>query len=107
MTDEYGRNITYLRLSVTDLCNLRCLYCMPEKGIPQLSHEKILRVEECVEIARAAISLGIHKIRITGGEPLIRRGILDAGSPQLGFIILTGYAHGHRGVNVEVLIEVV
>ena len=77
MTDEYGRNITYLRLSVTDLCNLRCLYCMPEKGIPQLSHEKILRVEECVEIARAAISLGMHKIRITGGEPLIRRGILD------------------------------
>lgn len=77
MRDDYGRTIDYLRLSVTDKCNLRCQYCMPEAGVPALEHASILRVEECVAIAQAAVSLGITKIRITGGEPLVRRGILD------------------------------
>lgn len=77
MKDSYGRNINYLRISVTDLCNLRCKYCMPEKGIPKVCHKDILSVEEIVEISRVFVSLGVDKIRLTGGEPLVRKGILD------------------------------
>jgi len=77
MIDEYGRNIDYLRISVTDLCNLRCVYCMPEEGVCQMRHEDILSVEEIEEIARAAAELGVKKIRLTGGEPLVRKGILE------------------------------
>ena len=77
MLDAYGRAIDYLRLSVTDLCDLRCIYCMPESGVPHLPHSNILRVEECIDIAKTAVELGIRKIRITGGEPLVRRGILE------------------------------
>ena len=77
MIDNYGRNIDYLRISVTDLCNLRCVYCMPEEGVPKLRHEDILSVEEIEEIAMAAAELGVRKIRLTGGEPLVRRGIMD------------------------------
>ena len=76
MTDNYGRTIEYLRLSVTDLCNLRCLYCMNEDGVAKRAHSDILSIEELTEIARAAHELGISKIRLTGGEPLIRRGIV-------------------------------
>lgn len=75
--DLFGRNINYLRISVTDLCNLRCRYCMPEEGIPKVSHKDILTVEEIGEIARIFVKLGVNKIRLTGGEPLVRRGILD------------------------------
>lgn len=77
MLDGCGRTIDYLRLSVTDLCNYRCRYCMPPDGVKKLPHEEILSVEECVEIGRAAVACGVEKIRLTGGEPLIRRGILD------------------------------
>ena len=77
MKDAYGRQIDYLRLSVTDLCNYRCQYCMPTGGIAKRPHGDILSVEECVEIARAAVRCGVKKIRLTGGEPLVRRGILD------------------------------
>lgn len=77
MKDLFGRNISYLRISVTDLCNLRCKYCMPEEGICKTNHKDILSVEEIVEIARVFEGLGIKKIRITGGEPLIRKGIVD------------------------------
>jgi len=73
LIDPYQRRIDYLRLSVTDRCNLRCLYCMPSTGVPFLPHEDILRYEELERIARIAISLGITKIRLTGGEPLVRR----------------------------------
>ena len=76
MVDAHGRAIDYLRLSVTDLCDLRCVYCMPEAGVPHLPHSSILRVEECIDIAKTAVELGIRKIRITGGEPLVRRGCL-------------------------------
>jgi cyclic pyranopterin phosphate synthase len=75
MKDRFGREITYLRISVTDRCNLRCVYCMPEEGIPALSHDQILRFEEIAEVARAAVSMGVFKIRLTGGEPLVRRGV--------------------------------
>lgn len=77
MKDYYGREITYLRISVTDRCNLRCIYCMPGEGIAKQSHCDILSLEEIAEIAREAVGLGIRKIRITGGEPLVRRGILS------------------------------
>ena len=75
MKDRYGRTIKYLRLSVTDLCNCRCVYCMGENGVPRLPHSAILSFEEMEEIVRAAVSLGVTKVRLTGGEPLVRRGI--------------------------------
>lgn len=77
MRDSYSRNITYLRLSVTDLCSLRCRYCMPADGVPKRDHADICSVEELVEITRAAADCGVSKVRLTGGEPLVRRGILD------------------------------
>ena len=77
LADRSGRKINYLRLSVTDRCNMRCIYCMPADGIAKLGHAEILSYEQLLEIAAAAVSLGIEKIRVTGGEPLIRAGILD------------------------------
>ena len=77
MKDGYGRDIYYLRLSVTDLCNLRCVYCMPAGGVEKRRHEDVLTVEELEEIARSAGRCGIRKIRLTGGGPLGRRGIVD------------------------------
>ncbi len=75
--DLYQRPIDYLRISVTDRCNLRCVYCMPEEGVPQCSHNDVLRYEEIVRVVRAAAALGICKIRLTGGEPLTRLGLVD------------------------------
>ncbi len=77
MIDKYNRKINYLRLSVTDRCNLRCKYCMPETGISKKEHSNILRHEEMIEIIQTAAKLGIEKIRLTGGEPLIRNGIIN------------------------------
>lgn len=77
MTDQYGRNVTYLRLSVTDRCNLRCRYCMPEEGICKKDHSEMLTEDEMVMAAEAAASLGITKFRITGGEPLVKKNILS------------------------------
>ena len=77
MKDSFGRSVDYLRLSVTDLCNYRCRYCMPEKGVQKKAHSDVLSIEEYVEIAETAVSLGVKKIRLTGGEPLIRRGLLE------------------------------
>ncbi len=76
MKDRFGRKIEYLRLSVTDRCNLRCIYCMAEDGVCKLRHGDILSIEELTEIAAASYDLGIRKIRLTGGEPLVRKGIL-------------------------------
>lgn len=75
--DAYNRPIQYLRVSVTDRCNLRCIYCMPPQGIPWRPHADILRYEEIETVVRAAAELGIHKVRLTGGEPLARAGIVD------------------------------
>ena len=77
MLDQYGRSITYLRLSVTDHCNLRCRYCMPEEGVTQKRHEEMLTEEEMIAAVRAAASLGVTKLRVTGGEPLVKRNILS------------------------------
>jgi len=75
MLDEFGRTIDYLRISVTDRCNLRCVYCMPEEGVEALSHTDILSYEETLRLAKLFSELGITSIRLTGGEPLVRRGI--------------------------------
>ena len=72
MKDRYEREITYLRLSITELCNLRCRYCMPAEGVPKRTHEEMLSEEEMIRAVEAAASLGIAKIRITGGEPLVK-----------------------------------
>jgi len=75
LSDSFQRPINYLRISVTDRCNLRCVYCMPLSGVSTLAHEGILRYEEINTIARAAAEMGIDKIRLTGGEPLVRAGL--------------------------------
>ena len=77
LCDSFQRGISYLRISVTDRCNLRCVYCMPPEGIPLVSHDDILSFEEILLIVRASVELGIDKIRITGGEPLVRTGVAD------------------------------
>ena len=77
MIDTYGREIRYLRLSVTERCNLRCRYCMPEDGICKKRHEEMLTQEETISAIRAAASLGLSKLRITGGEPLVKPNIVD------------------------------
>ena len=76
LIDKYGRKIEYLRISVIDRCNLSCIYCMPKGGIVHKHPKELLSFEEIVEIVKAAVKLGIHKIRLTGGEPLIRRNII-------------------------------
>jgi len=77
LIDRFDRRINYLRISLTDRCNLRCIYCMPPEGERKLRHKDILRYEELLRIARIAIKLGINKIRLTGGEPLVRKGIQE------------------------------
>jgi GTP 3',8-cyclase len=77
MYDRFNRRINYLRVSVTDRCNLRCTYCMPEEGIRLLDHKDILSFEEIVNVIKTSVALGITKVRITGGEPLVRKGIVD------------------------------
>ena len=77
MKDRYGRTIEYMRVSVTDRCNLRCIYCMPADGVPRVSHCDILTFDEITRICRIAVALGISRIKLTGGEPLVRRGLPD------------------------------
>lgn len=94
MLDKKGRNIEYLRVSLTDRCNLRCIYCMPEKGIDKKCHEEILRFEEVEKVITACAALGIKKVRFTGGEPLVMKGIdklikHTASMPDINDISLT------------------
>ncbi|MCU4163281.1 GTP 3',8-cyclase MoaA [Carboxylicivirga caseinilyticus] len=77
MLDPYNRHITYLRISVTDRCNLRCRYCMPEEGVDLMAHEDILRFEEIEQLVKLSVDNGVTKIRLTGGEPLVRKGIVE------------------------------
>ncbi len=77
MFDNYNRRISYLRVSVTDRCNLRCTYCMPCEGVKLLDHSDILTFEEITSTVKAGVALGIEKVRLTGGEPLVRKGIVD------------------------------
>ena len=86
LTDRYQREIEYLRISVTDKCNMRCRYCMPEEGVEIKSHQQMLRWEEIHRMVKAFADLGVAKVRITGGEPLVRKGLTDfiAGLGSLG-----------------------
>ena len=77
MLDQYKRNINYMRISVTELCNLRCRYCMPAEGICKKEHEEMLSEDELIQAVEVAVSLGITKLRITGGEPLVKRNIIS------------------------------
>ncbi|MDD2310178.1 MAG: GTP 3',8-cyclase MoaA [Desulfuromonadaceae bacterium] len=94
LRDTFGRRINYLRLSVTDRCNMRCFYCMPAEGIQDVGHDAVLSYEELQLIAESAVGLGIEKIRITGGEPTVRAGIVEflaklAAIPGLRHLALT------------------
>jgi len=94
MFDSYGRDVHYLRISVTDRCNLRCTYCMPEEGVAFVPHERIMSLERIALVARAAAGLGFDKVRLTGGEPLVRKGIADlvsmiAGIPGIKTLSMT------------------
>lgn len=75
LTDRYQRHLNYLRVSITDRCNLRCVYCVPGAPLPKLNHQEILRYEEILRVVRVGAKLGINKVRITGGEPLVRKGV--------------------------------
>jgi GTP 3',8-cyclase len=75
--DSFRRPLSYLRVSVTDRCNLRCSYCMPADGVPDIPHDQVLSLEEIAGAVRVAVGLGFTKIRLTGGEPLVRKGIID------------------------------
>ena len=77
MLDQFGRNIRYLRVSVTDRCNLRCRYCMPEEGVEWVDHSAILTYEQIIRLVRLSASLGVEKVRLTGGEPLVRKGLAN------------------------------
>ena len=77
MIDRLGRDITYLRISLTDKCNLRCRYCMPEEGVCRRSHHEMMNEDEIVTAVEVAASLGIHKIRLTGGEPLVKKNVVS------------------------------
>lgn len=77
MIDKHGRNISYLRISLTDKCNLRCRYCMPEEGVCKRDHREMMTEEELITAVKVAASLGITKIRLTGGEPLVKRNIVS------------------------------
>jgi cyclic pyranopterin phosphate synthase len=96
--DSFARPINYLRISVTDRCNLRCIYCMPAEGIPLLTHQDILSFEEIQRIVRVAAELGIYKVRLTGGEPLARAGLphlvrMIAAIPKIDDISMTTNGH--------------
>jgi len=116
--DGYHRKIDYLRLSITDRCNLRCVYCMPPEGVPNLQHDDILRYEEILRIVRLAVAIGISKVRVTGGEPLVRKGAVQlirdiAQTPGISSLSMTTnglllgprgaalYASGLRRINVS------
>lgn len=77
MLDRFNRKINYLRISVTDRCNLRCTYCMPECGVDLIRHQDVLSFEEILEVVKVSVGFGVDKIRLTGGEPLVRKGIVD------------------------------
>lgn len=105
LLDAYGRQVDYLRLSITDRCNLRCVYCMPPSGVPRKPVSEILSYDELIRTAQAAVSLGVRKVRITGGEPLVRRGVVGfirrlAGIEGLSDLCMTTNGIGLRDLAV-------
>ncbi|MEE9161918.1 MAG: GTP 3',8-cyclase MoaA [Candidatus Neomarinimicrobiota bacterium] len=113
LIDNFGRRIDYLRLAVTDRCNLRCRYCMPAQGIPKAPQDEILTWEELERLCRVMISLGVCKVRITGGEPLLRQGLIPflgrlgclPSAPEIGITtnatLLSRHLHGLRRAGVR------
>ena len=118
LTDRYQRPIDYLRVSITDRCDLRCIYCTPLGGAPKLAHDDILTYEEFLHLIQVSMDLGITKVRLTGGEPLVRKGVTDfcrrlAGLPGLQSLSLTTngvmleelaqdlYSAGIRRINIS------
>lgn len=98
MVDGIGRTIEYLRISLTDRCNLRCVYCMPEDGVPTLPHGEILRYEELLRLVRVLAGLGVKHLRLTGGEPTVRRGWLDFAAKLHGIPGVESVAMTSNGV---------
>ncbi len=96
MKDNFGRDINYLRISITDKCNLRCKYCMPEEGISKVKHEDVMTIDEYLSVAKVFKNLGISKIRITGGEPLVKKGVIDliSGFKKIGIEEITMTTNG-------------
>ncbi|MCD6287640.1 MAG: GTP 3',8-cyclase MoaA [Candidatus Hydrogenedentes bacterium] len=113
LVDGFGRTIDYLRVSVTDFCNLRCRYCMPETGVEPMRHDELLTFEEIQEVVRYAAEFGFRKVRITGGEPLIRRDIvtlvkmiadvpgIDTLAMTTNGTLLSEYAENLRGAGLD------
>ena len=98
MIDSHGRKIHYARISITDRCNLRCRYCMPEEGVTKKDCGEILRIEELAEIASVLVELGIDKIRLSGGEPLVRKGVLTLAEDIGSLPGLTDFAITTNGI---------
>lgn len=98
MYDCFKRNINYLRISVTDRCNLRCTYCMPAEGIKMLSHADILSFDEILAVVEHGVKLGVNKVRITGGEPLVRKGVVSLISQIAQFKEITDLAMTTNGI---------
>lgn len=113
LIDRFGRRHTYLRISVTDRCNLRCTYCMPEEGIALASHSDLLTFEEISRVLQIFAEMGINKVRLTGGEPLLRKGLPNlissisqtSGIDKVGLttngILLTDYAEPLRNAGLK------
>ena len=101
MTDGYGRKIEYLRISVTDACNLRCTYCMPENGMKSCPCKSAMSADEFIEIATAAAELGMRKLRITGGEPLVRGVYLVTDGTPLAPVAEDLYKAGIHRINIS------
>ena len=101
MFDSYSRSINYLRVSITDRCNLRCVYCMPEDGIRLINHEEIISYEEILEVIREGIRLGITKVRITGGEPLVRKGVVSLVGMIAQLEAITDFGMTTNGILLE------
>ena len=101
LPDTMGRPLRELRLSVLDRCNLRCTYCMPEEGIEQVPHADILSLEEIRDVTKVAVGMGINKVRLTGGEPLVRHGILDLVKMLAGIDGIDDFAMTTNGILLD------
>ncbi len=105
MFDSYSRSLNYLRVSVTDRCNLRCVYCMPAEGIRLMDHSEILSFEEIFEVIQEGIRLGITKVRITGGEPLVRKGVVNLVKMVAQLKSITDFGMTTNGIFLEQFAE--
>ncbi|HCC70085.1 MAG TPA: radical SAM protein [Bacteroidales bacterium] len=101
MYDRYNRKINYLRISVTDRCNLRCRYCMPPEGIKLMRHDDILSYDEITDFVKTAVQMGIDKVRLTGGEPLVRKGLVELVKMITGIDGIKDFAMSTNGTLLE------